>query len=65
MKIKILKDVYSNGGWRKEGQVYTLDSKTAKHYIAKGIGIEYKEEKAKKETKENKAVKKRTTKSKK
>ena len=48
MKIKILKDVYSNGGWRKEGQVYTLDSKTAKHYITKGIGVEHKEEKAKK-----------------
>jgi len=62
MKIKILKDVYSSNGWRHIGEVHDLDNKTAKHYLSKGIGIEYKEEKAVKETKENKKVSKRTTK---
>jgi hypothetical protein len=62
MKIKMLKDVYSVDGWRKEGDILDIDSKVARHYIAKGIGVEYKEVKAPKETKENKAVKKRTTK---
>lgn len=62
MKIKMLKDVYSSAGWRKEGEILSVDDKTARHYIAKGIGVEYKEEKAPKQTKENKAVKKRTTK---
>lgn len=65
MKIKIIKDVYSSTGWKKEGEIHDLDPKTAKHYLAKGIGIEQKEEKAKKETKEQKVAKKRTTKSKK
>ena len=65
MKIKIIKDVYSSNGWRKEGEIITLDSKVARHYIQKGIGIEYKEEKAAKETKEAKTPKKRITKSKK
>ena len=66
MKIKILKDVYTSKGWRYTGEVHDLDNKTAKHYLSKGIGIEYKieykEEKAVKETKENKKVSKRTTK---
>lgn len=64
MKIKILKDVYTSKGWRYVGEVHDLDQKTSKHYIEKGIGIEQKEEKAAKETKENKSVKKRTTKKK-
>lgn len=62
MKIKILKSVVSSVGWRNEGEIHDLDPKTARYYIAKGIGIEYKEEKIKKETKEEKTVNKRTTK---
>ena len=65
MKIKIIKDVYSGTGWRKEGEVIEMDPKTARHYIIRGIGIEYKEEKVAKETKEAKAPKNRTTKAKK
>lgn len=67
MKILIKKDVISQGGWRKEGEIHDLDDKLGRHYIAKGIGIAYetpvvKEEKATKETKEAKAPKKRVTK---
>jgi hypothetical protein len=62
MKIKIIKDVFSSAGWRREGDIVSLDGKTANHYIKKGIGIEYKEEKQKKETKEAKTPRKRTTK---
>ncbi len=65
MKIKIIKDVYSGTGWRKEGEIVALETKVARHYIQKGIGIEYKEEKVAKETKEAKTPKKRITKSKK
>jgi len=65
MKIKIIKDVYSGSGWRKEGDILEVDPKVARHYLIKGIAIEHKEEKATKETKEAKAPKKRTTKSKK
>ena len=39
------------------------DKQKAKHYIEKGLAIEYKEQKPKKETKEQKTVRKRTTKS--
>jgi hypothetical protein len=62
MKILIKKDVISQGGWRKEGEIHNLDDKLARHYIKKGIGVEYKEEKVEKETKESKAPKKRVTK---
>jgi len=62
MKILIVKDVYSSAGWRREGDIVELDTKTANHYLNKGIGIEYKEEKAKKETKEAKTPKRRNTK---
>jgi|TARA_R110000796_G_scaffold39951_6_gene99227 hypothetical protein len=62
MKILIIKDVYSSNGWRQIGDIIELDTKTSNNYIAKGIGIEYKEEKAKIETKEHKAPKKRNTK---
>lgn len=64
MKIKVLKDVMSKNGWRKEGEIYELSQKDANHYIKKGIGVEYveKEEKAAKETKEAKAPRKRVTK---
>lgn len=62
MKILIKKDVFSSAGWRREGDIVTLDTKTAANYIQKGIGIEYKEEKQLKETKEAKTPKKRTTK---
>lgn len=65
MKIKIIKDVYSGNGWRREGDIIEMDQKAARHYIIRGIGIEHKEEKATKETKEAKAPKKRTTKAKK
>lgn len=58
----MLKDVVSTKGWRYEGQIYELDSKIAKHYLSRQIGIEVKEEKAAKQTKENKTAKKRTTK---
>lgn len=64
MKVKMLKDVYSSGGWRNENEVYDIDSKTARHYISKKIAVEYKEEKVAKETKEVKTSK-RTTKAKK
>jgi hypothetical protein len=62
MKVLILKDVYSSEGWRKEGEIIIMDDKTARHYIKKGIGVEHKEEKIVKETKEAKQPKKRTTK---
>lgn len=62
MKIKIIKDAFSSAGWRREGDIVELDSKTAKHYLLKGIGVEYKEEKKARETKESKAPRKRTTK---
>ena len=67
MKILIKKDVISQGGWRKEGEIHDLDDKIARHYIKKGIGVEHKEEekkeeKAPKKTKEAKAPKKRITK---
>ena len=66
MKIRILKDVISGQeGWRREGEVHELEPKIANHYIKRGIGIlaeEVKEEKAKVETKEAKAPKKRATK---
>lgn len=62
MKIKVTRDVFSSSGWRKEGDIVEMDLKTANHYINKGIGIEYKEEKQQKETKEVKATRKRTTK---
>lgn len=62
MKIKVTRDVYSSSGWRYAGDVVEMDSKTANHYINKGIGIEYKEEKQQKETKEAKTPRKRTTK---
>ena len=65
MKIKIIKDVYSGSGWRKEGEILEMDQKTARHYLIRGIGVEYKEEKAVKETKEAKTPKKRITKAKK
>lgn len=62
MKIKIIKEVFSSAGWRREGDIVSMDVKTANHYINKGIGIEYKEEKQQKETKEAKAPRRRTTK---
>jgi len=67
MKILILKDVISGQhGWRREGEIHDLDPKMAKHYIDRGIGVaadeKIKEEKAKVETKEAKAPKKRVTK---
>lgn len=58
----MLKSVVSSAGWRNEGEIHDLDPKTAKHYISKGIGIEHKEEKIEKETKEEKTANKRTTK---
>ena len=65
MKIQIIKDVYSGTGWRKEGDIIEVDPKTARHYLIRGIPIEYKEEKIVKETKEAKTPKKRITKAKK
>ena len=65
MKIQIIKDVYSGTGWRKEGDIIEVDPKTARHYLIRGIGVEYKEEKIVKETKEAKTPKKRITKAKK
>lgn len=64
MKVKMLKDVYSSGGWRIENEIYDVDNKTARHYVSKKIAVEYKEEKVAKETKEVKTSK-RTTKAKK
>lgn len=65
MKIEIIKDVYSGSEWRREGDILDVDPKVGRHYLLKGIAIEYKEEKATKETKEAKTPKKRITKSKK
>lgn len=62
MQILIIKDVYSSNGWRKKGDIIELDIKTSNNYIAKGIGLEHKEDKQKIETKEYKAPKKRNTK---
>lgn len=58
----MIKDVFSTKGWRYEGQTYDIDPKTAKHYLTRQIGVEVKEEKAAKQTKENKTAKKRSTK---
>ena len=65
MKIQIIKEVYSGSGWRKEGDIIEVDPKIGRHYLIRGIGVEYKEEKVAKETKEAKTPKKRTTKAKK
>jgi len=62
MKIKIIKEVYTQNGWRREGDIVELNQKTTQHYLNRGIAIEYKEEKAVKETKEAKAPRKRATK---
>ncbi len=69
MKILIKKDVISGqAGWRREGEIHDLETKLANHYINRGIGVlaeevkEVKEVKAKVETKEAKAPKKRATK---
>jgi len=63
MKVKIIKEVFSSAGWRREGDIIDLKGKELNHYINKGIAIEHKEEKAaKKETKQAKAPAKRTTK---
>ena len=66
MKILMKKSVLSSDGWRWEEKVYDVNNKVASEYIKKGIGVEFvekvKEEKKPKETKENKVVKKRTTK---
>lgn len=62
MKIKIIKDVFSSAGWRREGDVVSLDLKTANHYIKKGIGFEIKEVKQVRQTKQSKAPQKRITK---
>lgn len=68
MKILIKKDVISGQeGWRREGEIHDLEPKLYNHYIKRGIGVPYeepvaKQEKAKPETKEAKAPKKRTTK---
>jgi hypothetical protein len=64
MKVKMLKDVYSSKGWRKENEIHDVEDKVARQYIAKNIAIEHKEEKIVKETKEEK-TEKRTTKAKK
>lgn len=60
------KSVLSSKGWRWEDSVYDVENNVASDYIKKGIGVEFvevvKEEKKAKETKENKVVKKRTTK---
>ena len=68
MKIKIIKEVYTQKGWLREGDVVELDPKVTRHYLAKGIGVEQKakteakEAKAAIETKEAKTPRKRTTK---
>lgn len=62
MKIKIIKDVFSSAGWRREGDTVSLDLKTANHYIKNGIGIEVKEVKEVRQTKQSKAPQKRLTK---
>jgi hypothetical protein len=62
MKILIIKDVFSSKGWRHVGDIIEIDTKTSNQYIKKGIAVQYKEEKAKIETKEHKAPKKRNTK---
>ncbi len=60
MKIKMIKQVYSSQGFRNEGDIINLDPKTARHYINRGLGIEFKEEKIEKETKELKPKRKYT-----
>ena len=68
MKVKIIKQVFNGQRLLREGEILQIIDKTAKQYIQKGIAVEVKEAPAKKEqkpaeTKENKAVSKRTTKS--
>jgi len=60
MKIKMIKQVYSSQGFRNEGDIINLDPKTARHYINRGLGVEFKEEKIEKETKEFKPKRKYT-----
>ncbi len=62
MKVKILKTVLSGNTWRNEGDIIELKGSELNHYLANKIAIEQKEEKAPKTTKEDKTVKKRTTK---
>jgi hypothetical protein len=68
MKIKIIKEVYTQNGWRREGDIVTLDPKTTRYYLNKGIAVEHtekeaiKEAKPVKETKEAKGPRKRATK---
>jgi len=63
MKVKIIKTVKSGSGWRNEGDIINLEGKELNHYLNKGIAVEHKEVKAKKETKQAKAPAKRVTKS--
>jgi len=60
MKIKMIKQVYSSQGFRNEGDIINLDPKTARHYINRGLVVEFKEEKIEKETKEFKPKRKYT-----
>lgn len=68
MKVEIIKEVFNGQRLLHVGEILQIIDKTAKIYIQKGIAKQVKEAPAKKEqkpaeTKENKAVSKRVTKS--
>jgi ribosomal protein L9 len=67
MKLQMLKSVVDGNQLHKKNTIVEVKDDTARHYLAVGIAIEYKEpiakeDKQKVETKENKAPRKRRTK---
>jgi hypothetical protein len=69
MKLKMLKSVVDGNKVHRKNTIVEVDGAVAKHYLAVGIAIEYKEPIVKEfkqevETKENKAPRKRRTKKK-
>ncbi len=69
MKVKLLKDVWSQAGWRREGEIVDLEGKELNHYLRVNIAEQWdgkspskKEDKSAKETKEDKKSKKRSSK---
>jgi hypothetical protein len=69
MKLQMLKSVVDGNQIHKKNTIIEIKDETARHYLAVGIAIEYKEpivkeQKQEIETKEHKAPRKRTTKKK-
>ena len=56
----MIRTVLAENTWHKEGDVLELPEKLSNHYLNRGIAVLFKEDKAKKETKEHKQSKKKT-----